>query len=79
MLAIAVPLLGFGTAPTLVALFLYGLLPIFENALTGLTTLPPSVTEAARGMGMTGRQRLLVGRAAAGAAGDPRAASGSAR
>lgn len=60
VLAIAVPLLGFGTAPTLVALFLYGLLPIFENALTGLTTLPPSVTEAARGMGMTGQQRLLA-------------------
>lgn len=59
VLAIAVPLLGFGTAPTLVALFLYGLLPIFENALTGLTTLPPSVTEAARGMGMTGQQRLF--------------------
>ena len=47
------------TTPTLVALFLYGLLPIFENALTGLTTLPPAVTEAARGVGMTGRQRLL--------------------
>lgn len=59
VLAIAVPLLGFGTAPTLVALFLYGLLPIFENALTGLTTLPPAVTEAARGMGMTGPQRLV--------------------
>ena len=40
VLALAVPVLGFGTAPTLVALFLYGLLPIFENALTGLTTLP---------------------------------------
>jgi osmoprotectant transport system permease protein len=59
VLALAVPILGFGTAPTLVALFLYGLLPIFENALTGLATLPPSVTEAARGVGMTGRQRLL--------------------
>ena len=59
MLAIAVPLLGFGTAPTLVALFLYGLLPIFENALTGLTTLPPDVTDAALGVGMTGPQRLL--------------------
>jgi len=42
VLALAVPVLGFGTAPTLVALFLYGLLPIFENALTGLTTLPPA-------------------------------------
>lgn len=59
VLALAVPVLGFGTAPTLVALFLYGLLPIFENALTGLTTLPPAVTEAARGVGMTDGQRLL--------------------
>jgi osmoprotectant transport system permease protein len=59
VLAICVPILGFGTPPTLVALFLYGLLPIFENALTGLTTIPPDVTEAARGVGMTGVQRLI--------------------
>ncbi len=59
VLALAVPMLGFGWAPTLVALFLYGLLPIFENALAGLTNLPPAVTEAARGVGMSGRQRLL--------------------
>lgn len=59
VLALAVPMLGFGEKPTLVALFLYGLLPIFENTLTGLTTLPPSVMEAARGTGMTDRQRLF--------------------
>ncbi|KFC71364.1 L-proline glycine betaine ABC transport system permease protein ProW [Devosia sp. LC5] len=59
VLALAVPLLGFGTAPTLVALFLYGLLPIFENTLTGLTNLPPAVTDAAKGVGMTGWQRLI--------------------
>jgi osmoprotectant transport system permease protein len=59
VLALCVPILGFGAGPTLVALFLYGLLPIFENALTGLTTLSPSVTEAARGVGMTGSQRLF--------------------
>ncbi len=59
VLALAVPTLGFGTAPTLVALFLYGLLPIFENTLTGLTGLPPAVIEAARGMGMSGWQRLV--------------------
>jgi len=59
VLALCVPILGFGAGPTLVALFLYGLLPIFENSLTGLTTLPPSVTEAARGVGMTGTQRLF--------------------
>lgn len=58
VLAIAVPILGFGSGPTLVALFLYGLLPIFENALTGLTALPPNVIEAARGAGMTNAQCL---------------------
>lgn len=59
VLALAVPVLGFGTAPTLVALFLYGLLPIFENALTGLTTIPPQVEESARASGMTETQRLV--------------------
>ncbi|MBD9528511.1 ABC transporter permease [Paracoccus sp. PAR01] len=58
VLALAVPVMGFGTAPTLVALFLYGLLPVFENTLAGLTDQPPEVTEAARAMGMTNRQRL---------------------
>ncbi|MGE7370302.1 ABC transporter permease [Neorhizobium sp. NPDC001467] len=59
VLALTVPMLGFGEWPTLIALFLYGLLPIFENTLTGLSTLPASVMEAARGTGMTGRQCLL--------------------
>lgn len=59
VLALAVPVLGFGTAPTLLALFLYGLLPIFENALAGLDSLSPDVQEAARGTGMTDGQRLL--------------------
>lgn len=60
VLALAVPAMNsFGTAPTLLALFLYGLLPIFENTLTGLTTLPPAVTDAAKGVGMTGWQRLI--------------------
>ena len=59
VLALAVPAVGFGEKPTLIALFLYGLLPIFENTLTGLTTLPQPVMEAARGVGMTGWQRLV--------------------
>lgn len=59
VLALAVPMLGFGTKPTLVALFLYALLPIFENTLTALTTLPRDVTDAARGAGMTGFQKLV--------------------
>ncbi len=59
VLALAVPVFGFGEKPTLIALFLYGLLPIFENTLTGLTTLPQPVMEAARGTGMTEGQRLF--------------------
>lgn len=58
VLALAVPVLGFGAAPTLVALFLYGLLPVFENTLAGLTGQPAPVVEAARAMGMTPAQRL---------------------
>jgi osmoprotectant transport system permease protein len=59
VLALAVPVVGFGATPTLIALFLYGLLPIFENTLSGLGGVPPQVLDAARGMGMNERQRLL--------------------
>lgn len=58
VLALAVPALGFGSGPTLVALFLYGLLPIFENSVTALTTLSPATMEAARGIGLNRWQRL---------------------
>ncbi|HEV2559812.1 MAG TPA: ABC transporter permease [Microvirga sp.] len=59
MLAVAVPLVGFGFQPTLIALLAYGLLPIFENTVTGLRTLPPQAVEAARGMGMSPMRVLL--------------------
>jgi osmoprotectant transport system permease protein len=58
VLAMAVPLVGFGIKPTLIALVAYGLLPIFENALTGLSQVPASVLEAADGAGMSPIQRL---------------------
>lgn len=58
VLAVAVPLVGFGLAPTLIALFAYGLLPIFENTIAGLESCPPPVLEAADGMGMNAWQRL---------------------
>ncbi|WP_324254661.1 ABC transporter permease [Halomonas sp. KAO] len=58
VLALAVPVLGFGTWPIIVALLLYGLLPIVRNTLAGLEGLDPGVEEAARGMGMGAAQRL---------------------
>ena len=51
------PALGF--APSLMALTLYSMLPILRNGVTGLMGLEPAVVEAAKGMGMTDRQRLL--------------------
>lgn len=58
VLALAVPVLGFGEAPILVALILYGLLPILRNTLAGLEGVDPTVREAARGMGMSPAQIL---------------------
>jgi osmoprotectant transport system permease protein len=58
VLALAVPALGFGARPTIVALFLYGLLPIVENTLAGLDGVPAAVREAALGMGLSRWQVL---------------------
>lgn len=58
VLALAVPAMGFGPAPVAVALFLYALLPVFENALGALENPPPRVIDAAFATGMTARQRL---------------------
>lgn len=58
VLALAVPALGFGTLPIIVALLLYGLLPIVRNTLAGIQGIDPGVLEAARGMGMTPGQIL---------------------
>lgn len=58
VLALAVPVLGFGTLPIIVALMLYGLLPIVRNTLTGLQEVDAGIKEAARAMGMTSGQIL---------------------
>jgi osmoprotectant transport system permease protein len=58
VLAIAVPLLGFGTWPAMIALALYGLLPILENTVSGLGQVPAAVREAALSSGMSPLQSL---------------------
>lgn len=59
VLALVIPWLGFGNEPTLLALFLYGLLPIFERSLTAITQLPRSALEAADGVGLSPSARLF--------------------
>lgn len=50
---------GIGVFPALVALFLYSLLPVVSNTLTGLTGVNPATREAAAGLGMTRMQILF--------------------
>ena len=65
LLALMVPLLGalgitsIGFLPAFLALVLYSVLPILRNTVTGLAGLDPAITEAALGVGMNARQRLL--------------------
>ena len=58
VLAIAAPLIGFGELPALIALALYGLLPIVRGTIAGVESVPDAVREAAAGLGLSGWQRL---------------------
>jgi osmoprotectant transport system permease protein len=52
----ALPYLGLGFKPTVVALVILGIPPILLNTYTSLRDIDPAIIDAARGMGMTGRQ-----------------------
>jgi len=57
---IPIPLLGgIGARTAIVALVVYGILPILQNTHAGIRSVDPAVVEAATGLGMTDRQRLL--------------------
>jgi osmoprotectant transport system permease protein len=55
---IRVPALGF--LPALLALTLYSMLPVLRNTIAGLTGIDPAVKTAARGVGMTSWQSLMI-------------------
>jgi len=59
LFTIFIPLVGLGFAPSFIALFMYSLLPILRNTITGLDGIDPSVVDAAAGMGLTPFQILL--------------------
>ena len=59
LFALFIPIFGIGNNPAMVALFLYAILPILRNTVTGLDAVPPAVLESAKGMGMNSRQQLL--------------------
>ncbi|MEU9319393.1 ABC transporter permease [Streptomyces sp. NPDC048295] len=53
------PLRNAGYVPTVIALVLFAVPPLLTNAYVGMTEVDRSVREAARGMGMSGRQLFL--------------------
>jgi osmoprotectant transport system permease protein len=59
VLALAVPSIGFGFKPTVLALFLYSILPIVRNTISGIESVPKRLVEAALGLGMK-RSQVLV-------------------
>ncbi|WBW50112.1 ABC transporter permease [Peptoniphilus equinus] len=59
MLAILMLGLGIGANIVIVAVFLYSLLPVIKNTVTGIQSIEPNILDAARGMGMTRMQSIF--------------------
>lgn len=59
LIGLLVPIVGLGVAPTVIALTLYGLLPVVRNAVVGLRGVDPALIDAAKGIGMSRTARLL--------------------
>ncbi|GAB2936709.1 ABC transporter permease [Hafnia psychrotolerans] len=58
VLAVAVPVMGFSEKPAIIALVLYGLLPILQGTIAGIESVPASAREIAQGVGMSSWQIL---------------------
>jgi osmoprotectant transport system permease protein len=59
LLCFFIPLLGTGTRPALLALFVYGLLPIVRNTVAGLDGIPSALRESALALGLSPWTRLV--------------------
>ena len=58
LFVLLIPPLGIGFPPVVVALTMYGLLPVVRNTITGLREVDPAIVESAQGMGLSRAQRL---------------------
>ncbi|MCL5888102.1 MAG: ABC transporter permease [Actinobacteria bacterium] len=59
VIALMVPLIGYGTETVVVALAVYSVLPVMVAVVAGVGSVSPSVVDAATGMGMDARQRFF--------------------
>lgn len=53
LLGLLIPIVGLGVTPSVIALTLYGLLPIVRNTIVGLAGVDPAISDAAKGIGMS--------------------------
>jgi osmoprotectant transport system permease protein len=60
LLALMIPIFGIGKLPAIIALFLYALLPILRNTITGLRNVEASYKSVASAMGLNVWQRLWL-------------------
>jgi osmoprotectant transport system permease protein len=58
LLGFLIPFIGIGSAPAIVMVVLYSLLPIVKNTYTGLTNIDSDILEAAKGIGLTKSQTM---------------------
>jgi osmoprotectant transport system permease protein len=58
VMAMLVPLLGYGYEPVVVALVIYSVLPVMLNVVAGIENVPAATVDAARGTGMNRVQRF---------------------
>ena len=59
LLGFLIFLFGIGNDNAVAALFLYAMLPVLQNTYIGIKNVPPTLVQAARGMGMTEMQILM--------------------
>ncbi|MGW1625729.1 ABC transporter permease [Streptomyces sp. NPDC002172] len=59
VLLLLTPIGSWGEGPTVVALVLFAVPPLLTNAYVGMREVDRGIVQAARGMGMTGRQMLF--------------------
>lgn len=59
LLGFLIPLTGIGNRTAIIALTVYGLLPIVRNTYTGLTTVDATILEVAEGLGSDSRQMMF--------------------
>lgn len=59
LIAISAEIFGFGTKGVIIAMLVYGALPIIANTVAGLDSVDSNLVEASRGMGMSSFDTLL--------------------